>query len=476
MKKKIILVSIVIVCFIINSHAQNVVPNGNFEIWNNLSYEDPTGTVTANGDMVRRYNSNLSFLVTKSTDKHSGNFAVKLETKVIEGDTSFGYCVFGQTAEEGPGGGFPYTQKPDSIVGWYKSGIVSGDSALILVWFKKNGVNVLEKSFFIKGTQSSYKRFSFPLNIPAATIIDTVLIGFVSSDPFTEGAAKPGSWLLLDDITFVGSGITQQVSNTNFENWTSSSVEIPDTWLTYFDDNLLPHVKKTSDKYKGQFAATITTKYYDIDDNLSMTFNGRYTQNGPIGGSPFNNQIDTLFGYYKYQPQGQDSASIHLNFKKNGNSLMGGNGTLLLPTNVYTYFEIPINLMQQPDTIFIYINSSEWPVEQSNNGSKLTIDELQFKSNPINTYINNQVKNSFYNLFPNPVKDILNIEFNSDINQNIDISILDISGKIISNNEFYAKEGINIFKFNTENLSKGFYTINMKNSNNFIRNFKFIVR
>lgn len=460
--------------FLSNFTKSQSIPNGNFENWQTVVISNPTGAVTANLENFQRYGFGAPTLVTKVTDSHLGMYACKMETSTIGQDTSFGYAVFGSTGNSGPEGGFPYTQAPDSIVGWYKSGIMATDSALILAVFKLNGTPVYQGLYYLKGSHSSYTRFSFPLQLPGGFACDTVIVGAASSDAFNDHAPKPGSWITVDDISFVGTGITQQVPNTNFELWTNTPFEAPTEWKTYYNNNMQPSVSKTTDKYAGDYAAKITTFFID-NQLINLTLNGQQENNGPQGGHPYTLTTDTLIGYYKYFPQSVDTAIVVMQFKKNGSSF-NWMSKFLFPTSTYTEFSFPFSLPMAPDSVIIFLASSTWNATQANSGSILYIDEVQFKSQPLNTSIVEQ-SNIFRNIvYPNPTSGYINAEFEIKTAESATISIFDISGKLILSKSIVTYVGINSHKIDLDHFTKGIYTMSIKTQTKDISVSKFIVR
>lgn len=471
--KRIITFLCILSIYPLTNNAQSII-NGDFETWQSMVISEPTGSVTANLDMLRHNGENITILVTKTTDAHAGLYACKAETQVVNSDTSFGYVVFGKSGDSGPEGGYPYTQKPDSIVGWYKSNINVSDSALVLVSFSLNGASVLQKMFFLKGTHSTYTRFSFPLNIPVGFACDTAMVGFASSDPFNDHTARPGSWVIMDDISFVGTGITQQIPNSNFELWSDLTFNKPAEWLNYYDANLNPSVSKTTDKYAGNYAAKITT-IAQGNYIINATHNGYQTNAGPGGGNPFTLMADTLIGYYKYIPQGIDTAIVGVQLKKNGITLTW-EFMMLYSASSYTQFSIPFHTMTAPDTIIIIIGASTWNATPSSVGSMLYIDEVQLKSQPLSTSIR-QYNNIFSNmLYPNPAQGELNIDFTLNSPEETNIFIHDLSGKLISTTFIKANAGVNNKTIDINNLSKGMYTLTIQTNSKQIRTTKFIVK
>jgi hypothetical protein len=471
--KSLILTLCLITVSLYFAGAQSI-PNGDFESWQTTTISNPNGAVTANLEMFQRHGAGVPALVTQVTDAHHGTYACKLENVVIGQDTAFGYAVFGRTGNSGPEGGFPYSQSPDSITGWYKSAIDANDSALVLVAFSLNGNPVYQGAFFLHGTHSSYTRFSFPLNLPGGFACDTVLFGVASSDPFTDGGAKPGSWVIVDNVAFVGTGITQQVPNSDFEAWSNISFEAPAPWLTYYSDDLTPSVSKTTDKYAGNYAAKVTT-IFSGGQLINVTFNGKQGETGPEGGHPYNLTVDTLMGYYKYSPTITDTAVVMMQFRKTGFA-PDWRVQYLFPTSTYTKFEIPINLMNAPDSVSIFLASSTWNATQANVGSTLYIDEVQFKSQPLPISIAEQ-RNVFRNLiYPNPSSDFVNVEFTMVTPETVALTIFDFSGKQVLVKSLNTTVGENSFKIDLDHLAKGVYTINVRTNTQLISASKFIVK
>jgi len=72
--------------------------------------------------------------------------------------------------------------------------------------------------------------------------------------------------------------------------------------------------------------------------------------------------------------------------------------------------------------------------------------------------------NSFViNLFPNPVSEQLNLQFNQTNNQPINISLTNLLGKTVLTETYNALKGFNEVQLNTSNLSKGVYFLTIYN-------------
>lgn len=75
--------------------------------------------------------------------------------------------------------------------------------------------------------------------------------------------------------------------------------------------------------------------------------------------------------------------------------------------------------------------------------------------------ITEQIDLTDLSIFPNPSKGEYNLNFGSDIPQDIQIDVLDLNGKKVRNFEFKASTGQNELKFDLSNLSKGIYLLKL---------------
>jgi hypothetical protein len=98
------------------------------------------------------------------------------------------------------------------------------------------------------------------------------------------------------------------------------------------------------------------------------------------------------------------------------------------------------------------------------NYSISNINSINFKNNE--TSVNNILASNSnkLNVYPNPVIDNLFIEFNSEENNDIFISVIDINGRTIIKEKYSCNQGINNLTINTSNLQKGMYLCTITNS------------
>lgn len=68
-------------------------------------------------------------------------------------------------------------------------------------------------------------------------------------------------------------------------------------------------------------------------------------------------------------------------------------------------------------------------------------------------------------LYPNPSSELLNISFNSNLQTNVKIEIIDILGKTVMEEIFTAQIGNNVRSLFINRLKNGLYYVNIKNEN-----------
>ena len=159
------------------------IPDGGFEQWSTHNIDMPGGWETTGS-------------VTKTTDAHSGTYAIRLETIDQGNGPSSSGITSGHFGQFGSFGGQPYSEMSDTLTGFYKylpSGVDTG--VLFVELFAAGnpvgggGINLLPSP--------SYVNFEIPFSAGSAP--DTLLIeAFSSTFPFQP--TSTGSALYLDGL------------------------------------------------------------------------------------------------------------------------------------------------------------------------------------------------------------------------------------------------------------------------------------
>ena len=78
--------------------------------------------------------------------------------------------------------------------------------------------------------------------------------------------------------------------------------------------------------------------------------------------------------------------------------------------------------------------------------------------------LNELVSGSNLSIFPNPANETVNVSFNQNTNDMIQIELIDATGRVVAQNQS-IEIGANSVSFDVTNLSSGFYTVRLSNSN-----------
>ncbi|MFO8055079.1 MAG: T9SS type A sorting domain-containing protein [Bacteroidales bacterium] len=431
--------------------AQNV-PNADFENWTlDTLFEDPSGYVSINMQAIAMGGNPV---VEKSTDSYSGNYAAKLTTRTAEGDAIPG--ILGTSTIDDLQG-IPYTETPDSISMYVKENLSTGDTAsgIFLFTYMANPVGMAEFTFTDSAT--SYQRYQNPVTWFAPGVQpDSVIIMLTSSTLMDNGI--PGSNITIDNISF-GSGYSNP-PNHDFENWDSFETEDPDDWFTFnfFMDPSSPSVEKSTDSYSGNFAAKITNALTLSDDTMGLLTNGRIGSDGPAGGYYVWKNPDVISGYYKYIPDGPDTALVGVftyAWSDSANHVIMVDSSLLKlpPANNYTLFEVNMDYNGWPvtDTLNITFAAGNYLDETGQGhiglGSELFIDDLNVNFKPLSA---KKQKGNKFKLWPNPASDYVQAVFRDNQFENLKIYSLD--GRLLKHIDISQKQNLSL---NTSAFPRG---------------------
>ena len=407
-----------------------IVSNGGFEVWDSFTYEYPEYyPFNSTVENVRKKMAPISLF--KTSDAHDGLSAVRLVTSQSTDKNNFGFIMSGNPNNDNPQfwtGGIPINEKPTGLKGYYKYNVAAGDTALVIATFSKGGSNIGSYFFPLSGFHTAYTEFNMTFSPALTQTPDSMILGFASSWAMAQSGI-PGSELLIDDISLTGVNAQPSKLNGNFESWSSSTLETPQSW--YYQDENMDACKKTNDAAVGSSALELHTYLADNDGHPiarpGFISTGYWTNNNGewAGGTPFTNAIDTLAFYYKYMPTlPNDSAMVSAQFKMEGESFWY-NSLFLTATPTYKYAEIPIwisHFYLRSDTVIISIQSNLWSDSLTTHaGSVLTIDDIHFKSQNTPTSVVLAKKDTEAKIFPNPTNGRFNINLTDRSIEGLDI-------------------------------------------------------
>lgn len=436
--------------FLASANAQ-AIANGGFEYWNAsttdmLMYYPQTSNPQA-------LSVGLPANAVKVTDPQQGALALQLNTVSNPTDTMFGYVTNGDPSTGQ--GGIPYAQHPITLTGYYKSNVMPGDTALLLIMFKEAGIVLSNDGMAFTGVHNTYTQFTVVLNIPAMANPDSIVFAAASSNAFLNNGI-PGSMLQLDNLTFTGVATQPALMNGSFENWTSVNTSRPVQWNAVGDI-----VYQTSDAHSGSYALQLNTfPASPTYPSPSYITNGIFPPNqGPVGGRPYGLMNDTLCFWYKFTPAGTDSATVALQTSALGNPV-GGAGMGLPPASVYTFYQLPFSSFSTPDTLLIVFASSYNDVNFSNVGSVLKLDDVYLKSSLLS--VPEISWNAFgkVTLYPNPSDVECYISFDNNSESDVTMIISDETGRTVSET-IITGNGHHNEHIDTSVLAKGSYIVTL---------------
>lgn len=428
--------------------AQTLV-NGSFENWvEEELFDAPTDWGNSN---IESPMSEVN--VTKDSDAAVGDWSVYMETVDTNGELDFGYVMAGTFGENGPESGVAFQGMVDGVRGQFKYDIMPGDSAIVVLAFFSQGVEIGMDVHKVTGTQNGWTEMNF-ISPYGSMMVDEVLVAISSSNAMDDEGVI-GSWMMVDDLAFTNAGsIVGTIPNGGFENWQAVVSEEVSDWNSNMGI-LSDATMRTEDAYAGDYAIRLQNGY-DEDNGTAETVlftNGDFTQTGIEGGQAFTDRPVSFSGARLYSPNGMDIAYISVQFWA-GDDMVGAAFVSIEGTDTdYQTFEAPVQYMNAmtPDHVIVTITPGQeaW--------SALLIDDFAFSTA---TAINdlNSVDIDL-TISPNPVNDRLTIKVNESDQAIEQIRILDPRGAVVMSQRLGQAIHNGIWTTDMSHLNAGIYFV-----------------
>lgn len=188
-------------------------PNGDFEDWVPVSFEDPLYWTTSN--ILNIYSSPS---VIRTNGAYEGMFAARITNQHAMMNDGMSYLLIGGIGDNGPIGGFPIEEAPLVLKGYYQYSPVGTDSGLLLCVFTKWNATTHHTDEIARMTGAfyaaeMYKEFEIEFDMEWSETPDTMLIAFSPSFLENEEVVPAiGSTLTVDDLFLeFSSGIAMPV-------------------------------------------------------------------------------------------------------------------------------------------------------------------------------------------------------------------------------------------------------------------------
>ncbi len=240
-----------------------------------------------------------------------------------------------------------------------------------------------------------------------------------------------------------------QPANQSFEDWETYNGSIGNTytepvgWNTGNECSELINqlaVSRSTDAYAGASSARLETlpAFGNIKVNgvlTTATMICSANSGGQEGGTTYTTMIpDSVVGFYKYTPAGNDSAYSQIMFLANNDmdTISFTRVNFTETVSEWTRFSAPLtpaSAGQQPEKLSLFFNSSwgDGSQGQAVVGSVFFIDSVHFVSGPQG--ISEVYNNPSWSVYPNPATDVLNVKSVSGEQANIEV--MDVAGKLL---------------------------------------------
>ncbi|MCW3124241.1 MAG: C-terminal target protein [Flavipsychrobacter sp.] len=264
-----------------------------------------------------------------------------------------------------------------------------------------------------------------------------------------------------------------QIPNAGFETWTNTSgYDVPAGWDQL---NAVTTSTATYTCAKGT-PGDVGSSYLKLE---SKTVTGMGVMPGvavsgvmdmttyqPKSGFPYTARPMYLTGSWQYMAFGSDQGHIAVLLSK-WNITLSKRDTISfthysLPFMIMSWAPFSIPLAYQsgatPDSAVIVLSASGTTPE---NMSYLYIDNLSFTGTVPAGVINIGNASASMVIFPNPAINEVTVKYMAKAPGKMNVSIADISGKVIISKDINAVMGDNALSINTSTLSKGLYIVHI---------------
>lgn len=436
--------------------SQNI-PNGDFEQWE----------VRDHFQLNNYYSPTRN--VERSSDAKEGKYALKLSNTYIENST--GYRGYAHNASKANGvDGVAFSGDALSLVFWSKHDLAQGDTARVYAIFRDKGVYKGKVDFRFTGSSNgNWLKYSVPIEWNGNRLVDSVWLYFYS---YADAAVDGDGFVLFDDVHFTKLNQRQMdFANSGFEDWTNIGLNFPtawrsldllvyDTYTSFLYEPTTASVTKT-EAFRGERSLLVKNAYSNANGNLRYGYCFIGTENDDYYTPSFpTDTFKYLQGYYKYIPDGDDTARINYRTWEKGAGKSYDN--LFLPASQeWKFFTLPINYYSKtarPDSAALIIYSGKTDSVRGPN-SALYIDELNLVMEPKGVGIE-EISN-YIRLYPNPTSANLHIE--SAVNDNI--SFYNCIGENVGTFNLYPGHNI----ISTSDFQSGLYFIKSNHTNQWIQ-------
>lgn len=394
------------------ANAQNI-PNGDFEQWEKRDHFKLKGwfSPTAN--------------VEQTTDAKEGNYAIKLSNKYVEGaNGSRGYAITIDYNNRAEINGLAASADALSVAFWCKYDLAVGDTARIYTVLRDKGAYRGKIDFRFTGSSSGeYVKFSVPIewNSSGNRQFDSTWVYLYS---YVENVVDGDGYVIFDDVHFENIGEhTGDFYNSSFEEWYNVGVDFPSEWRSI---DLLVYDTYTSflntkscvysdpeNSHLGNISLMIQNYMSGSNVRRGYAYIGEENDDYYTPHIPFADTFKYLQGYYKYLPDGPDTARINFRTYATGLGTRSNNNLYLHEEKTeWTFFSMPLTYNQSidPDSAALIFYSGNDDGGEYGINTRLFIDNLELVMEPEPLKLSVSEQEFSYTYYPNPTSGKIYIE------------------------------------------------------------------
>ena len=353
--------------------------------------------------------------VERTTDAKEGNYAIKL-INTTNGNRGLARNLDYNNKQEINGDAV--SGDALSISFWCKYDLAAGDTARFYAVLREKGTYKGKVDFRFTGdSDDEFVKFTIPIewNTSGNRQIDSAWFNLYS---YVENVVDGDGYVIFDDFAFENIG--ERVGafpNSGFEDWYNVGVEFPENWRsvdllvydTYTSFLNTPSSTKTFTKDAHTGNHSLVIQNYMSGDNVrrGYSFIGEENNDYYTPHFPFVDTFKYIQGYYKFIPDGSDTARINMRTYHEGNSRSNNNLFIHEEATEWTYFSMPLtyNSTLDPDSAALIFYSGNDQDGEYNLGTKLYLDNLELVLEPTPLQLSIvHIENTITN-YPNPTSD-----------------------------------------------------------------------
>lgn len=271
------------------------------------------------------------------------------------------------------------------------------------------------------------------------------------------------NFFIITAIIIIATNLHAQIPNSGFENWTSmGSYSNPDSWGTMNDATAASGIftaTKGTPGNPGSAYLKLTSKTINsvVVNGIAVSGKLDSVSMEPISGFACNLRPQSLTGSWQHMIFGTSQGSVYAVLTKWNTGTSSRNTVAIadqtLSGMAMSWENFSINFIYQsgdyPDTCIIILKASGSNPSASD---YLWVDNLAF-SGSVQSIDGNNFENTFFEVFPNPSTELINVRINKNFTTPATLSIYNpLGGLILSEKINSAEQQINISA-----LKKGIY-------------------